>query len=371
MQRTDALLKFTYFRGRVALAAILRALHVGPGDGVATQAFTCLAVPEGIRAAGAQPVFVDVEPDGGTMDADDLRRRITPRTRAIVVQHTFGIPARMDALLSVAEEHGIAVIEDCCHTLTSRFRGKTVGSFGAASFFSYEWGKPVVAGIGGSAVMNDATVEDRLADDYQRMRAPRWTSEIKLAAQAFVHRWLYRPRFYWPLRDLFHHLSRLGAATGNYNHVSPDDEPAADFGLCMAARRKARLQARLADLPAVERHARSVVARYQAEITAGMSARPFTVPDESSSVYARYPLRVHDKTRLLAKARERNIEIAEWYRTPVHPLTREESSCVNYEPDSCPQAELRSRETISLPTHRLVNDRYIDRVCQLLSEDAR
>ena len=139
-----------YSRGRVALKAILRGIGVSGGDKVAIQAFTCSAVPEAIMAAGALPLYVDIESDGFNMDPEDLRKKISHRTRAIIAQHTFGIPADMDRILGIANESQIPVIEDCCHTLTSSYKGKVVGSFGVGSFYSYGWGKPVVIGVEGA-----------------------------------------------------------------------------------------------------------------------------------------------------------------------------------------------------------------------------
>ena len=85
---SNLLADLVYFRGRVALYALLKALDVGPGDEVATQAFTCVAVPEAIMATGASPIYVDLEPTGFNMDVGDLQHKITSRTRAIIVQHT-------------------------------------------------------------------------------------------------------------------------------------------------------------------------------------------------------------------------------------------------------------------------------------------
>ena len=140
-----------YFRGRVALYALLKALKVGKGDEVAMQAFTCVANPEAVMAIGALPIYVDVEVDGVNMDPGDLEGKITSRTRAIVIQHTFGIPADIAPLRAIAKRNNIPVIEDCCHTLASRYDGQTVGSFGIGSYYSFEWGKPLVAGIGGGS----------------------------------------------------------------------------------------------------------------------------------------------------------------------------------------------------------------------------
>ena len=114
------LTRFTYFRGRVALAAILRGLGVKAGDEVALQAFTCVAVPEAIMSIGAIPVYVDVEPGGINMDAEDLARKIGAATRAIVIQHSFGLPADVAQLTSIARDNNLPLVEDCAHTIASR-----------------------------------------------------------------------------------------------------------------------------------------------------------------------------------------------------------------------------------------------------------
>jgi dTDP-4-amino-4,6-dideoxygalactose transaminase len=108
-------------RGRIALYAILKALGIGSGDEVIIQAFTCVAVPCPVLATGARPVYADID---GTLNLDpsSVEARLTPRTKAIVVQHTFGIPANMDRLLRTANECGIYLIEDCCHTVASSYR---------------------------------------------------------------------------------------------------------------------------------------------------------------------------------------------------------------------------------------------------------
>ena len=121
---------FGFLRGRVALAALLKALNIGKGCAVAIQAFTCSALAEAVLSVGATPVWVDIEPDSFTMDADDLAKKISPQTKAIVIQHSYGIPASMDELCALAVKHNIPVIEDCCHTQT----GHTIrGCFGERS----------------------------------------------------------------------------------------------------------------------------------------------------------------------------------------------------------------------------------------------
>jgi dTDP-4-amino-4,6-dideoxygalactose transaminase len=363
------LVKNTYFRGRVALYAVLRGLGIGKDNDVVLQAFTCIAVPEAIMAAGARPRYIDIEATGFNMDATDLKRKLTPKTRAIVVQHTYGIPADMDRLLQVAREAGLPIIEDCCHTLASTYHGKTTGSFGVASFYSYEWGKPIVAGIGGSAVINDPELRDRVRESYENYRSPGAMSQVRIQLQYYAFRLLYRPAFYWPVRSVFHRLGSLGVAESNYNPVG-EGNIAEDFSLRMAPALQRRLARKLMALDQQTRHSRWVAGEYQARIRSAVVSHP-ALPEGSDTVFARYPLLAKDKPALLAAARKANVEVSEWYSTPVHPLSGEELRLVHYEPGSCPNAEALCKEVVTLPTHPATSKRDVDRTVGFLNEAGR
>src|SRR5438067_1523548 len=118
---------FYFYRGRVALYALLTALEIKPEDEVLVPAFTCIAVPSPILGIRARPVYVDIDRSTYNIDPVELERKITPRSKAIIAQHTFGIPCEMDAIMSIARKYGLAVIEDTCHVWGSKYRGKDLG----------------------------------------------------------------------------------------------------------------------------------------------------------------------------------------------------------------------------------------------------
>jgi len=135
--------RLLYHRGRTGFCAVLRALRLEAGDEVVVPAFTCVAVPEGVLAAGGRPVFVDVEAEGFNSDPERLADCFSDRTRAVVAQHTFGLPAEMERIGVVARQRGVPVIEDCCHLRVDEWLRVPEERCGSAAFFSYEWGKPV------------------------------------------------------------------------------------------------------------------------------------------------------------------------------------------------------------------------------------
>ena len=119
---------FGFWKGRVAWYAILRALGVGADDEVILPGYTCVMDVNPIMYVGARPVYADIEPVTYNLDPGLLEGLITPRTRAIVAQHTYGYPAALDPILTIAKKHGVPVVEDCCLALGARYRGRPVHS---------------------------------------------------------------------------------------------------------------------------------------------------------------------------------------------------------------------------------------------------
>lgn len=128
----------------------------GPGDEVLCPSLTFAASANCIAYTGATPVFCDiVGPEHINMDPGDIERRITPRTRGIVVVHMAGFPARMDRIMEIARAHGLKVIEDACHGPLSEYKGRKLGSIGDCSAFSFFSNKNISTGEGGMFVTND------------------------------------------------------------------------------------------------------------------------------------------------------------------------------------------------------------------------
>ena len=147
--------------GSMALDAAVAALRLGPGDEVILPSFTIISCAAAIVRAGARPVLVDSDPRTWNMDVAQVEARITSRTRAIMVVHTYGLPADMDPLLSLAQRHRLAIIEDAAEMHGQTYRGRPCGSFGELSTFSFYPNKHVTTGEGGMIVTDDAQLAER------------------------------------------------------------------------------------------------------------------------------------------------------------------------------------------------------------------
>ncbi len=147
--------------GSVALDAAVAALRLGPGDEVIMPTFTIISCAAAIVRTGATPVLVDCDPHTWNMDVEQVRSRIGPRTRAIMVVHLYGLPVDMDPLLDLASTHGLAIIEDAAEMHGQTYKGRPCGSFGDISTFSFYPNKHVTTGEGGMIVTDDAQLAER------------------------------------------------------------------------------------------------------------------------------------------------------------------------------------------------------------------
>jgi len=148
--------------GTSALHLALRCLDIGPGDEVVTVSMSFIATAWAITYVGATPVFVDIDPIRRTLNPDNLEAAITPRTKAIIPVHLYGMPAEMDRIMAIADRHGIPVIEDAAQAHGAKYRNKRVGQFGQITCFSFYPGKNLGAyGEGGALITNNASMAQR------------------------------------------------------------------------------------------------------------------------------------------------------------------------------------------------------------------
>jgi dTDP-3-amino-3,4,6-trideoxy-alpha-D-glucose transaminase len=292
--------------GTDAIALLLRAAGIGPGDDVIVPAMTAAFTGLAVMMAGATPVFADVEPDTLTLDPRAAAAAITSRTRALIPVHLYGQPADLDALSEVAARHNLALIEDCCQAHGATYRGQPVGSRGAGAAFSFYPTKNLGAlGDGGAATTNAADMADRL----RRLRN--------------------------------------GGQANRYHHVEPGVNSRLD------EMQAAVLRARLPRLAAATARRRALAARYRAQLPEALR----TIPErEPGHVYHLFPVLSADRDALQAHLRASGIETLIHY--PV-PLNRQPAF---QDVHGCPVAERAAGELLSLPLHPRLAEADVDRV---------
>ena len=172
--------------GTAALDIAVAVLDIGPGDEVIVPTFTIISCVLQVVRSGATPVFIDADPDTWNIDVPSVAERITPRTRAMIIPHTYGLPADIAPLIALAEAHGIHIIEDAAEAHGLEYQGRPCGSFGTLSTFSFYPNKLITTGEGGMIVTDDDALAERCRSLRNLAFAP---------GRRFVHHelgWNYR-----------------------------------------------------------------------------------------------------------------------------------------------------------------------------------
>ena len=165
--------------GTEALVLALRALHIGPGDGVLVPSNSFIATAEAVSAVGAVPVMMDVDPDSHLITAEIVRRHITPGVRCVIPVHLYGGTVDLDPIIEVAREHDIHVVEDACQAHGARYLGRRTGSIGDLGCFSFYPAKNLGAwGDGGAVVTSDPALAARVALLRSHGEGPRYHHQL-------------------------------------------------------------------------------------------------------------------------------------------------------------------------------------------------
>ncbi len=300
--------------GSDAILLGLMALGVKPGDEVITTPFTFISTATSIVRLGAKPVFVDIEPDTFNLNPALIKSKITKRTRGIIPVHFYGMPCRIDEIKRVANRHGLFIIEDCAQACGALFKGKKVGSFGTIGAFSFYPTKTLGAmGDAGAITVNDRKL-------YQRLKSL--------------------------------HLHGEDGKFHSYRH------PAIGINSRMDAIQAAGLNVKLKYLNQWNRARRRAAARYTQLITkkgTGINYLPVpflelpTEPAGVQSVFHQYTVRAKSRDQLFAYLKAKGIGASVYYPIALHlqPCFR----FLGYRKGDFPEAELASREVISIPLY--------------------
>ena len=304
--------------GTSALHIAMLLLGVGPGDEVITTPYTFIATSWAISYCRAKPVYVDIEDATFNLDPKLVELAITPRTKAILPVHLYGLPCDLDPLLAICRKHKLPLVEDAAQAHGAKYNGKTIGTFGGISCFSFYPAKNLgAAGEGGALVTNS-------------------------------------PEFAARARALREHGS-----TKRYHH----DE--IGFNYRMEGIQGAVLGVKLQHLERWQAGRRRVAQRYH-ELLADTPLRLPIEPDYAESAWHLYTVRHPRRDELKAHLDASGIGNAVHYPMPLH--LQKAYASLGHQPGDFPVAEKASREVLSLPMYAELTEAQIQRVASVVRE---
>ena len=355
--KTDTVYSFN--SGRTALYAILKSFTIGTGDEVIVQAFTCVAVPEVVMWAGAKPIYSDID-NSYNIDSSKLEKLITKKTKAVIVQHTFGVPARIKEIGKIAKKYNLVLIEDCAHSLGATVDGKLVGSFGDAAFFSFGRDKVISSVFGGVAVINkiqrskDLKILKKLKNFYNSLSTPSSFWILQQLLHPILFHLLILPFYnFFELGKvflvLFQRLKLLSFPIQQCEYAGkmPDGFLTRyPNGLAILAFNQLR------KLDRFNRKRVSIARKYGK-----------TIP---GAIYVRYPMQLRSRNIIVKIAKKKGIFLGNWYHCVIDPF-RCPLAAVGYRYGSCTNAERLAEGIVNLPTHPGMRERDVERVIMLVS----
>lgn len=352
--------------GRMACYYILRALDFPAGSEIIFPALTFWVVPEIARRAGLKPVFVDVDPATFNIDPALIEAAITEKTKAVVPTHLYGQPCEMAEIIRIAEKHNLLVVEDCAQAAGARYRGRQVGTFGQAAFFSFQLLKGINTYGGGMAMTNDNDIADRVREQA-RSEPPQTTGDLlKRVATGLTVRGLVSPKGFTFWGFPFQAVTSL---FGNYDFskylwekIRPLDPFPRNY-----RQRYSNVQAILGlrGLARLEEHnARS---RDHAQcLTRGLiDCRAVQTPrliSGAEHVYYQYCAYVSDPAKASRRAIRRGVDFEKTHVDVCSslPLFKEFAA-------DCPGAEITER-ALQLPVYSRLRSSDVERVLQVVRE---
>lgn len=338
-----------YWKGRVALYAILRAMGVGKGDEVLMPAFTCVVVPNAVFYAGAKPRYVDIDPDTLNVPYERFEAAITDKTRAIIAQNTFGLSTEMDRIAELGRQKGIWTIEDCTHGFGGSFKGVPNGAYCDAAFYSTQWNKPFTTGLGGIARLGHESLKEALMGVHKERIEPTPKERMVLRGSLMARDLFLTPATYGILRKSYHWLNEAGLVPGSSDPQEVEDgKMPGDYFKGMSAVQAQKGIRELERLP--ERLARRQKAgeRYTEllENRGKWHVPRSTFPDHA---FLKYPLLVRDRDRFLSEAEKAGIPLGDWFLSPLHPV-KEGLERWGLDRKAVPEADRIARKVVNLPT---------------------
>jgi dTDP-4-amino-4,6-dideoxygalactose transaminase len=306
--------------GTDALIIALRALEIGPGDEVIVPAYTFFASAGAVLSVGAHPVFVDIDPATYNLDPALLDTAVTPRTRAIMPVHLYGLPAEMDSILACARQHGLAVIEDNAQAMGADYGGRKTGAMGDIGCLSFFPTKNLGGyGDGGMAVTNNPALAERM----RMLRAHGWKKK------------------YFP--EMLGYNSRLDALQA------------------------AILRAKLPHLDAWNVRRRELADGYHHSLTGLPGLGTPATPADRTHVFHQYVLRLADRAAVQARLKAAGIASDIYYPQP--PYLAVPCRALGYQEGDFPAADEASRQTLAIPIYpEMTEDQHAEIVMALKAD---
>ncbi|MBS3121404.1 DegT/DnrJ/EryC1/StrS family aminotransferase [Candidatus Woesearchaeota archaeon] len=358
----------SFGKGRIGLYAILTSLGIKQGDEVLVPGYTCVVVPNAIIYTGAKPVYYDVGINTFNPLVSDMKKKITFKTKAIIIHHLFGQPAEIDEIKKVSDLYHIPVIEDCAQALGAEYKGKKVGTFFDFGFFSFDYTKNITTGQGGIVVVKDKKNFEKMKAIQQCCKKPSNLFVFWHLLNIIRYRLFLNQSVYFFGLPLIYLIDLVCKMIGLFNTTITKDELNAEKPNCFMIKMhnifaKIGLE-QLKKIDLFNKVRINNAMRLDEELKKLNIETPHIIKNVKH-IYLRYALCFKERQKLINLFRRNQVDVGCWFDSPIYPL-KENMSLYGYDKGNCPNADKISKEMINLPTHSDMNYHDIKRIINIL-----
>jgi perosamine synthetase len=352
--------------GRSALYLLLKSLGIKRGDEVLIQALTCVAVPNAVVWLDAVPVYVDIDATYN-MDSLDLKRKISKKTKAVIVQHSFGTPANMDKIKKVLKNKKIYLIEDCAMALGASYKGKEVGSLSDAAFFSFGRDKVISGVFGGAVSTKNKTIANSFLQERDKIYfpSPFWTLQQLLHPLLFS---VILPLYNFGYKKftlgkiLLFSFQTVGLLSKPVYNVEVRNERPSVFPAKLPGSLAGLALNQLDKLEYYNKHRNMMAIYYFNKLKQNVNIK---LPvNKKGSIWLRYPIVVNNAVEVTNQAKLEGMLLGDWYKDVVYKTIS--LSAVGYRKGDCPKAEKHVGKMVNLPTYPTLDKKQIKSVADLI-----
>ncbi len=371
---------FAFNSGRTAFLTILKCLNFELGSEVLIQGFTCNAVVNPILAVGLKPIFVDIDEKTLNIDANDLEKKISGKSRVVVVQHTFGLPAfvplcgttagkpaDIDKIQEICRKHNLVLIEDCAHCLGAEYNGKKLGTIGKVAFFSSGRDKVISSVAGGMAATNDDQLAQKLKSYQDKLPEPSFFWTFQQLLHPILTKFFVMPAygFFGVGKWFLLFLQKIGLLSKAVLNQEKQGKMPQSFPKKMPEALAILALNQFQKLEKFISHQRQIAELYDKNLTGLELALP---SNAEGRIYLRYPVLLKNASTdmILDKARKEKIFLDDGWRkaTVVPPDTNQEK--MGYRAGDCHIAEKVAENILNLPTHINISKEKAERIINFL-----
>jgi len=359
--------------GRASLYIILKALKIKKGEEIIIQSFTCMAVIVPLKWLNITPIYADIDPNTYNISLESIKRRISKKTRAVIIQHTFGKPAEITKIKKYIadinkkreENKKIYIIEDCAHSLNIKVQNQYLGTFGDASFFSFGQDKVVSTTQGGCAIGNNKEIEKKIKKEYKKLsKMPKKLIKYNLRYPilwSIIKKYYYIPNFIsnqkilskFTIGKFLIILFRLLGLIKQQASVNDFGNPKEDV-FKLSKQQKHLLKKQLEKINKFSQHRKAVTVEYSEELK-----------NDLKGSLIRYPVLVDYPNIVKSKLQKERIIIGNWYNYPVIPRGIDFET-IDYHLGTCPNTEYIMEHITNLPTDINVKNSDIEKILNII-----